>query len=48
MPCWRGTRPVKSVARLGEQIGVQQKLFEKRMPPRARLSMCGVLISLLP
>ncbi len=25
MPCWRGTRPVYSVARLGEEAGVQAK-----------------------
>ena len=43
-----GRRPVKKVARLGEQIGEAQNAFAKRSPPRARLSIFGVLISLLP
>ena len=28
MPCWRGSRPVKSVARLAEQIGVETKRWQ--------------------
>ena len=48
MPCCMGVRPVKRVARLAEQMGVQTKLLAKRTPDCASRSMLGVRISLLP
>ena len=44
----RGNRPVKKVARLGEQTGVATKKLSKRMPVWAMRSIAGVRISALP
>jgi len=41
-------RPVRIVARLGEQTGVATKKFWKRTPVAASRSMFGVRISGLP
>ncbi len=48
IPVWGGIRPVISVARLGEQMGVQTKPFSNRVPPAASRSMWGVRITRLP
>ena len=47
-PRWEGMRPVRIVARLGDQTGVATKKFWKRTPVAASRSMFGVRISGLP
>jgi hypothetical protein len=48
MPCCDGTRPVRNVARLGEQTGVAANACVSRTPSDASLSSVGVRASGLP